>query len=603
MSDVNSLSLLINIEDSNKAGLVSDFASRVPASVPLLVRNDVLGVSLRFLTPSAVAGQAWNDVDYSAATVSLGIGEFDETPSSGTFTLTYGANTTSALAYNASAATVASALNGLASIISAGGVTVTSPQTGVYVVTFSSAGVRTAISGTSSLFPDTSIPVSEVVAGTVSVPEVQVVQLVVNPYCLTTSWTPFSAAAAAVTVLAAGSGSTQNVQVVSLDPVPYGGTFQITTSILTTAAIPYNATAQQVQDALGGSTNYTVTGAAGGPWTITKTANGSVATHTVSVTGLDVPVGLNGTLNLSTYALFNRFLATTDDEITLTLEVQVNPDGNNPGTVLQVPITVTRDVINYSNIVPSPSTGYPTTAEMNTAINTARYIAISGNKTAVSGEKYLNIASATYTDPTPAEGANYQVLVRNGTATVGGTTFTYFANRPILVVRSYHSGAWANQVIIGASATGLFLDSGGADSLSLDSRTLINDSNTILSWNVVDAPPIVYVSGTNGGDAQGYKNSTSTATSGTDTPTATYGDSNMSNLAASLAATLTLNVTSWATAAWPGSRITYFSRSGVTTLTFTATGFTVYGAALTTLAALASVEYQKVDATTLVRLR
>jgi hypothetical protein len=49
--------------------------------------------------------------------------------------------------------------------------------------------------------------------------------------------------------------------------------------------------------------------------------------------------------------------------------------------------------------------------------------------------------------------------------------------------------------------------------------------------------------------------------------------------------------------------MTYFTRSGVTNLTFTATGFTVHGAALTTLAALGSVEYQKVDASTLVRLR
>jgi hypothetical protein len=602
MSDVNSLNLLINIQDANKAGLVSDFSSRVPATLPFLIQNDVIGVSLRFLQP-ATTGAAWTDINYSTAVVTMGIGEASAFPQSGTFTLTYGANTTSALAYNVSASAVASALNALASITSAGGVTVTSPKTGAYVITFSSAGVRTAISGTSSLFPNTSIVDSEVVAGTVSVPEVQIIQLVVNPYCLNTTWAQFSSAAAQVAVIAAGSGSTQNVQSITLDPVPYGGTFQITTSLLTTAAIPYNATAQQVQDALGGSANYTVSGNTGGPWTITKTANGSVATHTVNVSGLLVPIGLTGELNLSTYALYNRFLNDTADTITLTLEIQVNPDGTNPATVLQVPINITKDVINYSNLVPSPVTSYPTTADVTAAVNTAKFITISGNKTAVSGEKYLNVASATYTDPTPATGANYQVLVRNGTATIGGTAFSYVTNRPILVIRSYHSGAWVNQVFIGTSATGVFLDSSGSNSLSLDGRTLINDLNTILSWNVVDAPPVVYITGINGGEVQGYKNSTSTATSGTDAPTATYGDSNMSNLAASLAATLTLDITSWATAAWPGSRLTYFSRSGVTGLTFTATGFTIRGASLTTLAALASVEYLKADATTLVRLR
>ena len=55
---------------------------------------------------------------------------------------------------------------------------------------------------------------------------------------------------------------------------PTGGTFTITWDGQTTAAIPYNATAAQVQTALEGLSNIapgdvTVTGSAGGPWTLT----------------------------------------------------------------------------------------------------------------------------------------------------------------------------------------------------------------------------------------------------------------------------------------------------------------------------------------------
>jgi hypothetical protein len=67
--------------------------------------------------------------------------------SAGTYTLTYGANTTGAIAYNANAAAVATALNALASIIAAGGVTVTGDSIAGFVATFDTTGVRTDITG------------------------------------------------------------------------------------------------------------------------------------------------------------------------------------------------------------------------------------------------------------------------------------------------------------------------------------------------------------------------------------------------------------------------------------------------------------------------
>lgn len=70
-------------------------------------------------------------------------------PTGGTFTLTYGGQTTSGIAYNASPSAVASALNGLSSIPS-GGVTVTG-SAGSYTVTFKNGQNVPTLTATPSL--------------------------------------------------------------------------------------------------------------------------------------------------------------------------------------------------------------------------------------------------------------------------------------------------------------------------------------------------------------------------------------------------------------------------------------------------------------------
>jgi len=69
-------------------------------------------------------------------------------------------------------------------------------------------------------------------------------------------------------------------------------------------------------------------------------------------------------------------------------------------------------------------------------------IVISASATATAGRQHINLATATYTDPTPSEGAWFRVIVRNGAATLGGTAY---ATSGTVIERSYHSGAWANR--------------------------------------------------------------------------------------------------------------------------------------------------------------
>jgi hypothetical protein len=371
MPTLNSLNLIIDVTDPNKAGIYIDFSSRLPASVPLFIRNDTIPVTLRFVTPNTSGIRAWDDVDLSTYDVTLGIGDFDRTPTSGTFPLTYGADTAFGLGYDISAASLQTSLNSLNSIQSAGGVTVTSPAVGQYIVTFVSDGAKSFISSTSNgLNPATTVIISRVVTGATDINEVQIIQLVVNPNVLNQTWEELPVAAAVVTEISPGSGSTQNVQQISLDPIPYFGTFQITANSVTTPAIDYLATAQQVQDALGGSGSYLVSGPAGGPWTITKVANGAIAQHTVNVSGLLVPVGLSGIVQLSTLAMLQRFLGegNTIEQI-LEIQAQLVEESTTTVTVLQVPITVSKDVINLNALVPSPITNYYTAAQVNSIIS------------------------------------------------------------------------------------------------------------------------------------------------------------------------------------------------------------------------------------------
>ncbi|MBU3660992.1 MAG: hypothetical protein FGM14_14040, partial [Flavobacteriales bacterium] len=69
---------------------------------------------------------------------------------------------------------------------------------------------------------------------------------------------------------------------------------------------------------------------------------------------------------------------------------------------------------------------------------------ISANETAVNDGNYTVVANATFTDPSPIEGKGFRVFVRNGTAIVGGTSYSVAGTE---IVRLFHSGSWSNYVI------------------------------------------------------------------------------------------------------------------------------------------------------------
>jgi len=123
----------------------------------------------------------------------------------------------------------------------------------------------------------------------------------------------------------------------------------------------------------------------------------------------------------------------------------------------------------------------------------------SANFSAVNGQTYHTTATLTVTDPTPAEGAGFEVLVRNGTATVGGTAYAVAGT---VIRRVYHSGAWANYVTSGTNT-------GDQDLSGYATKT----GSETLTNKTLDAPIIT--------NAAQFTSTTRPTSSGTGTPAAT----------------------------------------------------------------------------------
>jgi len=96
-----------------------------------------------------------------------------------------------------------------------------------------------------------------------------------------------------------------------------------------------------------------------------------------------------------------------------------------------------ENVGNTSDADKPVSTATQTALDLKAAIDSVQLSSF----TAANDRTYTTVATLTVTDPAPVEGKGFIVVVRNGTATVGGTAY---ATAGTVIRRSFHSGAWAN---------------------------------------------------------------------------------------------------------------------------------------------------------------
>lgn len=185
------IKLYINTDrgDISRAFVKSTSEPTTESNVPALVAGNKRNVEV-YLIDSAGNYDARSGASNYA--LSIGAGPLAGTPSSGTFTLTDGTETTTALAHNASAQVVEDALNALNSNTGPFGqlVDVTSAYDGNYLVKFRTTGAVAALAGDASeLSPQSAVVVDEARAGDGSTKEQQFIRLLRQPAIFQDSFT------------------------------------------------------------------------------------------------------------------------------------------------------------------------------------------------------------------------------------------------------------------------------------------------------------------------------------------------------------------------------------------------------------------------------
>jgi hypothetical protein len=137
------------------------------------------------------------------------------------------------------------------------------------------------------------------------------------------------------------------------------------------------------------------------------------------------------------------------NDIVEALEAKVGIDGSAVTSSLDYKLANKQDTlvsgtniktINSTSLLGSGDLSVQPVCEEKTTSFTA---AIHGN--------YVITGTATVTDPSPSAGCGFTVLVRNGTATIGGTAYAIVGTR---IERTYHSGSWANAVWLPIASPG-----------------------------------------------------------------------------------------------------------------------------------------------------
>lgn len=162
----------------------------------------------------------------------------------------------------------------------------------------------------------------------------------------------FSASAVGATITI--TGSIIGIRLPPVQNTPLLGVTETQTGYALAGSFGINATSGDMQNVFGDVYNVTKTDTY--TWEFVAIQNGAQAAITGTSTGLLFAEFFTGNLELNNWNMLLAFNATEANEIDTTLEVQVTEPGQPPVKVLNIPVTVRRDVIDVASVVsPTPS--------------------------------------------------------------------------------------------------------------------------------------------------------------------------------------------------------------------------------------------------------
>jgi len=512
----STLQLIYNVEDPLQQGLLDTFLGTVQAVTPEFVRGDrTLAVTIRPVVPS-LTPRPWDDDFATGDTFRFAIGNADQPPTGGTFSLNVNGTTTglTALAYNISAATLQTALSAASVTAGFGTLTVENPATGVYVSTWTTPNtpVPAIVASSINLTPYSEIVVSVIKDGdeTPQTYAQQVISLRQQNVVFSEPATLLPAAGVTRTYDQTATSVNNSIVRISFDaPGTYAGLYtinaiaggynascgqagplmtvdQLGLVLANHPAIFYqddtnannvavtkdgedfivefigdlagSALVKTINDAtvanpteLTTSENHayrtgdsiTITGSTGitpsinGTHTITVTAankftipvnvtvasgesattfNNTESTLTVSDVSLLSPKGVTGVIDLNTYNLATAFWATTQDELTFTMSIERQRASGEIRTGLLIPVTIKRDIIDVTSLVPVTFPGTITAQDLRQD-NTLFVDLVYGNNTTAERE-YLSLPYAGLLTASAAASSGDLIVLRPASYTV-----------------------------------------------------------------------------------------------------------------------------------------------------------------------------------------
>ena len=339
--------------DPTNNALYSGWNQSESASLPVLKQGDTVGVEIHWVSRSEYGGMS--EVEFPpSANVTLAIGLIDVEPTSGTFTATYGANTTGNLAYNIEASALQTALNGLASITAEGGVVVTKANNQFKIVWNNAGTYATALTGsTSNLNPTSNISVIQAAAGSATTKRVMLVKLRQAPIAGTSSFVTVGYPEITINEVS------DDLWRLDFTSAPKSGTFQLKINIggtvYTTLPIQPQSTATSFYEII----EYSIRGVVNSP-EISVTNYGQYGyeiystpvnggPNIVSITVVNNTKGfssLYGTVSMNTAEVEQLVSGQTGADAVL--EVQADIDGEVQ-TLIQTRVSILNDLIETSS--------------------------------------------------------------------------------------------------------------------------------------------------------------------------------------------------------------------------------------------------------------
>lgn len=379
--------IVINLDQKKGSNaFVESFTSPIPITDAYeFYRSDSFPIRLQFVREQTQLNTVtpFFRVDPATfASVKFGAGILGATPDGGTFILTELATAfpTSAIAYNASAATVQAALRAIGGG-SYGSCVVTGNAGGPYLIDRVTLGVNLGLSGdATALSPDGStVVVVETQVGSAFLSEkIQVRLAKALPILKTTGWTALPSALVATAVVQVGSGTANKTFSLTWNADAEGGavilSFTGDTTTGSIGPIPFNATASEVARAFE-TPNHIDVEVGGmlvvqngpGSYTLTCVGTGIKASNTpalaTSSNTLLVPVGYTGVITVST-AGADDILA-GEDSADIFIEVEVAEASGQPKTFQTTGKLLADGILN----TPGQRTGEENFLTGNTGVN------------------------------------------------------------------------------------------------------------------------------------------------------------------------------------------------------------------------------------------